>query len=252
LFQPAGGAILLAQAPRNPLDTMPEFDQRRIVNERLLDLCRGDPFVDVLRRAETHRESHGPSCGLYPAGPHVMRLVATIVQSSRATRVLDLGTGFGYSALWLASAGARVEAIDRWPEHIATAEECAAHTGLADRIEFMAGEVSEVLDRLVGPYDLIHDDAWFAVKPPYFERVIELLRRGGTLTMPNWFLLEDAITGAPRRDWSELAGPHWAESTLAYARSLASDPRLHVAWSVSPPLGVAVKGSSPFESAPSR
>jgi hypothetical protein len=59
--------------------------------------------------------------------------------------------------------------------------------------------------------------------------------------MPNWFLLEDAITGAPRRDWSEFAGPSWATDTLAYAEKLSRDPRLEVSWSLDPPLGIAVK-----------
>jgi predicted O-methyltransferase YrrM len=168
---------------------MPDFVQRQIVNERLLELYRGDPFDDVLRRAELHRESHGPNCGLFPAGPHVMRLVATIVRASRARRILDLGTGFGYSALWLAGAceeGASVEAIDRFPEHITTAKEFAARAGLADRISFIADEVAAVVDSRTGSYDLIHDDSWFASKPSHLERVIELLRAGGTLTMPNW------------------------------------------------------------------
>jgi hypothetical protein len=42
---------------------------------------------------------------------------------------------------------------------------------------------------------------------------IELLKPGGVLTMPSWFLLMDAIKGT----------------------------RLYVTWTVSPPLGIAIK-----------
>jgi predicted O-methyltransferase YrrM len=225
---------------------MPDFEHRQLVDERLSELCGPDPFAEVVRSAEVHREFHGSQCGLYPAGPQVMRLVATIVRAIGATRILDLGTGFGYSALWLASAAGEkgtVDAIDRFPEHVAVARELAAQFGLSRRIAFTADDVSAAVTRLSGPYDLIHDDAWFAAIPPYLERVLQLLRPGGTLTMPNWFLLEDALSGKPRRDWSEFAGAQWGESTLAYARQLSSAPMLDVTWSFFPPLGIAVKRS---------
>lgn len=223
---------------------MPDSEQRRYVEDFLSTADGEPPFDDVLQRAEMHRESHGAACGLYPAGPHVMRLAATMVRACQAERMLDLGTGIGYSALWLASAGgndASVQGIDRFAEHIAIGEEVASAAGLSDRISFIHGEVAEVLDHLEGPYDLIHDDAWFAWEPPYLERAVELLRPGGMLTMPNWFLLEDAITGEPRRDWAEFAGPDWSEGVLAYARRLGGHPRLYVTWSMFPPIAIAVK-----------
>jgi predicted O-methyltransferase YrrM len=219
-------------------------DDRERVNARLLVLHGGDRFGDVVAAAETHREVHGVGCGLYPAGPAVMGLAAAIVRVARARRILDVGTGFGYSALWLAEAagaGARIDAIDRFEEHVARAREFADAVGLGDRIRFLAGDAVEVLHQLDGPYDLIHDDGWFAGEPVYFERMLALLAPGGTITIPNWLLLEDAITGVPRRDWSEFAGPGWADETVRYAERLARDPRLAVAWIVSPPLAVVVR-----------
>ena len=217
---------------------MTDWSTRARVQEHLLALSGGDPFEEVIRAAEAHRESHGEVCGLYPAGPAVMRLAALLVHAARPRRLLDLGAGFGYSSLWLARAAgpeARVTAIDRFPEHVARATGFAHAFGLAERLAFVAGDVAEVLATLDGPFDFVHDDAWFAVAPPHFERVVALLRPGGTLTMPNWFLLEDALSGAPRRDWSEFAGPTWATDTLAYAERLAADSRLDVTWAVSPP-----------------
>ena len=223
---------------------MTDWNSRARVEERILGLSRGDPFAQVIRGAEIHRERHGAVCGLYPAGPQVMRLAATIARAARPMRILDLGAGFGYSSLWLASAvgpGATVTAVDRFPEHVERAGSFAGQFGLADRLEFVTGEVSAVLERLDGPYDFIHDDAWFAAAPPYLTRIVDLLRPGGTLTMPNWFLLEDAITGNPRRDWSEFAGPSWAADTLAYAERLSRTPCLDVMWTMVPALGIAVK-----------
>lgn len=223
---------------------MPDFAERDRIDARVLEFHGQDPFAEVVRIAEEHRASHGPACGLYPAGPQVMRLAAALVSASGAKRILDIGTGIGYSALWLARAageGAVVEAMDRFPEHVEIGRRIVAEAGLADRIRFLTGEADELLPGLAGPYDAIHDDGWFAAKPAYYERVIELLRPGGLLTMPNWFLLEDALSGTPRRDWAEFAGAAWREATIDYARRIASDRRLTVTWSFVPPLGIAVK-----------
>jgi predicted O-methyltransferase YrrM len=223
---------------------MADSDERTRVQAHLLDLHGGDPFAHVAAAAEAHRPGHGPACGLYPAGPHVMRLVASVVRAARARRLLDLGAGYGYSTLWLADAGgpdAHVDAVDRFPEHVDAARRFAADAGLAARTRFVAGDVVSALGELDGPYDLVHDDAWFASEPPYRERLLALVRPGGVVTMPNWFLLEDAITGRPRRDWSEFAGDGWQAATRAHAERLARDPRLHVTWSVSPPLAIAVR-----------
>jgi predicted O-methyltransferase YrrM len=98
-----------------------------------------------------------------------------------------------------------------------------------------------VLRTIEGPVDAVHDDAWFASAPPHLETMLGLLRPGGLLTMPNWFLLVDALTGAPRNDWERFAGPTWADDALDYAKRLAARRDLAVSWTICPPLGVAVK-----------
>ena len=221
---------------------MPKLTDERVEAE-LLRLGGGDPFDAVLRASEEHRARH-PGCALYPAGPRVMSLAAQLVRASRATRVLDLGSGLGYSTLWLASAAGErgsVLGIDRDEEHVMQANRHAELHGMRGRASFLAGEVAEVLGTLEGPVDVVHDDAWFAERPSHFDRVVGLLRPGGVLTMPNWFLLEDALTGRPTRDWSEFAGPGWPTAVREFAQTVAADERLDPLWVSSPPLLVAVK-----------
>lgn len=209
----------------------------------LLRLGGGDPFHDVLRASDEHRARH-PGCRLYSAGPRVMSLAAQLVQASAARTILDLGSGLGYSTLWLADAGGpgtSVRGIDRDREHVTEATRQATRHGLHDRVSFVAGEVADVLAALEGPVDLVHDDAWFGERPPHLDRVLALLRPGGVLTMPNWFLLEDALTGRPRRDWSGLAGPDWRSAVVRFAEMLSRDARMKPVWVTSPPLLVAVR-----------
>jgi predicted O-methyltransferase YrrM len=225
------------------LDTLEEV--RRKTRDGLLRLTGDDPFAGLMEAAEGHRVRHGEQCGLYPAGPLVMSLAATFARACGARRVLDLGAGIGYSTLWLADAAehAEVTGVDRFEEHVRLARGFARHAGVSDRVHFVQGEVAEVILSLEPSFDLIHDDAWFALEPPYLENMLRLLRPGGVLTMPNWFLLEDAIIELPRQDWTRHAGAKWAAETLKYAERLAHHPKIDVTWVVSPPLGVAIKRS---------
>jgi predicted O-methyltransferase YrrM len=160
------------------------------------------------------------------------------VRAAGARTILDLGCGIGYSTFWLAqaaSSGATLTAVDSYPGHVELARSACSRLGLEDRVNFVVGDVAEVLQTITGPVDAIHDDAWFASAPPHLEIMLGLLRTGGLLTMPNWFLLVDALTGAPRNDWEKFAGPTWADDAIDYAKQLAARRDLAVSWSSARP-----------------
>ncbi|MDQ0796297.1 bifunctional 2-polyprenyl-6-hydroxyphenol methylase/3-demethylubiquinol 3-O-methyltransferase UbiG [Streptomyces sp. B1I3] len=100
-------------------------------------------------------------------------------------RALDLGCGPGRNALYLASRGFEVDAVDLSPGAVAWAEERAAEAG-AD-IRFHCGDAFAE-DAPAGPYDLIHDSGCFHHLPPhrrvsYLELVDRALVPGGHLTL---------------------------------------------------------------------
>ena len=223
---------------------MPDPSDAELISSFLLDLYGGDPFASVYRASNEHREAHGPDCEVYPGAPVKMRFISTLVRATASRRILEIGCGLGYSALWLADAAgpeARVQTIDRFPEHAELARRSVAEGGLAERLEVLVGEGEQLLETLPGPYDLIHDDGWFAREPPYLERVVDLLR-GGLLVMSNWFLLRHALVGDATMDWSQFAGPDWATDVQAYAEKLSRHPRLHISFVMEPAwLGLAVR-----------
>lgn len=209
---------------------------------RLTELAGGDPFENVRVSSERHQSEHG--CGLFHAGAPQMHLVSSLAQLIKPTRILDLGSGFGYSTLWLARALHQtgiVIGIDDDSIHTSRATELADENGCSARVRFVTGRVDEVLQSVDGLFDVIHDDAWFARQPDHLERMLALLRPGGLLTMVNWFLLVDAVTGQPRNDWEAFAGPNWAEETFDYARHLAGRSDLAVTWVTTPPIAFALK-----------
>jgi predicted O-methyltransferase YrrM len=214
------------------------------VREHLLGLYGGDPFARVFEASNFHREEHARTlyggaqeCGVYPSEAVKMRVLATLVQAVGARRILEIGCGLGYSALWLAEAAGpdgTVETIDRFPEHADLARGFASEFGLGERLRVLLGEGEAILAGLHGPYDVIHDDGWFGRQPPYYERVVELLRPGGLWMLSNWFLLDQAITEKTTMDWEEFEGANWADNVKAYAQVLTSDPRLYVSYIMQP------------------
>jgi predicted O-methyltransferase YrrM len=222
------------------------------VNKYLLDLYGPDPFARVFDASNAHREEHARAlpggeqeCGVFPSDATKMRVLTTLVRATGARRILEIGCGLGYSALWLADAAgqdAAVETIERFPAHADLARGFATEFGLGERVHILLGEGDNTLAGLSGQYDFIHDDGWFGHKPAYYDSVVELLRPGGIWVLSNWFLLAHAITGQAPMDWARFAGPRWAEDVTDYARAITSDPRLYVSYIMQPAwVALAVK-----------
>lgn len=87
-------------------------------------------------------------------------------ETPRETKALDLGTGSGCLALALAKKcpAARVTAVDTSEEALAVARENAAALELAERVEFLCGDLFAPLDEsLRGGFDCV------VANPPYID-----------------------------------------------------------------------------------
>jgi predicted O-methyltransferase YrrM len=178
-----------------------------------------DRFRPVWEASHRHREQHGGDCTVYPSsdGP----LMGTIAAAAGAKRILEVGCGLGYSALWLAhGAGqeARVETIECNPSHAAIAEGNFASEGLAGQITIHAGRAAAVLAKLSGLYDLIYFDGDPAEALEDLDQFERLLRAGGLLISANLFL------GVYMPDMPGL------EKTAEYRRRIRDVDRWMTAW----------------------
>ncbi len=232
---------------------MPDNNDPDRLDDFLLSIHSADPFAEVTDASEAHRVKHASSlaggeqeCGAYPSNALKMRLLAAIGRATNAKRVLEIGGGLGYSALWFADVvgdDGRVETIDRFDEHIEAIQQYAERFGMDDRITPLAGEADDLLPTLGSAYDIVHDDGWFATQPAYYDRLADLVRPGGLLVMSNWFLLEHAVTGQSPVDWSQFAGLTWAADVKAYARHFAADERYDVSFVQNPAVALAYRRS---------
>jgi predicted O-methyltransferase YrrM len=121
-------------------------------------------------------------------GPLVGHLLGVLARASGARRVLELGSGFGYSAAWLAEAvGPRGSVVltEHSKQNIADAQEHLAAMGLADRVSFNACNALDALASMDGPFDLIFNDVDKEDYPEVFTQALPRLRIGGLLVSDN-------------------------------------------------------------------
>jgi len=142
--------------------------------------------LPVLKACEQHRQRDD----LQPfVEPEIGKFLALLVYSSSARRVLELGTGIGYSTLWLAHAldqiGGTVTTIDNHQRTHAEAVNNFARSGLQHAICPIQGSIEEVLPDMCrkspGSFDMIFQDAGKHLYPLMYENVYTLLAPGGIL-----------------------------------------------------------------------
>jgi predicted O-methyltransferase YrrM len=147
-----------------------------------------DRFAHIADKYEPHREQHG-CYDVHPSsnGP----LLGALAAAARPKRLLEVGCGLGYSALWFAFGGgpkASVETIEANKEHARISNDHFKAEGLQKRIQVLIGEAASVLPKLQGRYDLIYFDTSPAESLAVLEHSERLLRRGGLLLSANLFL----------------------------------------------------------------
>ena len=89
--------------------------------------------------------------------------VHALVLASGAERGLEIGTSYGYSGLWIASAlaenGGSLITIDRDLRKSDAARANFEAAGLAEHVDVRTGPAVDLLVRLQGPFDFVFNDA---------------------------------------------------------------------------------------------
>ena len=119
-------------------------------------------------------------------------LLEVLMTIAGASRVLEVGTLGGYSAIRLARAAGpdgRVITLEADPVHARVAQACIDGAGLTDRIEIRQGRAAETLAKMVDgaepPFDFIFIDADKGSNPTYLARAMELSREGTVIFVDN-------------------------------------------------------------------
>lgn len=147
-----------------------------------------DRFAHIAAKYDVHRSAHGcHDVYPYPNGS----LLGTLAAAHRARRILEVGCGLGYSALWFAHGagpGAVVESVERDPEHAAIAIDHFKGEGVEGRLKTLPALGAQVLPTLTDSYDVAYFDTDPAESLIDLEQFERLLKPGGLLISANLFL----------------------------------------------------------------
>ncbi len=173
-----------------------------------------DPFDHIREASEAHRQQHGAACTVYPTSR--APLWGVIAGAIRPNRILEIGTGLGHSALWLAYGApeADVTTIEADPVHAALARANVRKAGYADRIEIVNARAIDFLADCDEQVDIIFCDCDVDEYGDYPTHVMRLLRVGGLLITANLFA-----------GWYTPGMPG-LDAAVAYRDRVLADPRL--------------------------
>jgi len=123
-----------------------------------------------------------------------------LCRAMRARRVVEVGTSYGVSTLYLADAlrangGGRVTATEHEPVKAAAARANYAQAGLQDIIDLREGDLRETLADLAGPIDFVLMDIWTEMVVPAMRLIAPHLRHGAAIVADNTTAFAQAYQG---------------------------------------------------------
>lgn len=164
------------------------------INQYVDDLLPDRPQVFREMEARAQRE------GFPIVGPQVGTLLELLARAIGARQVIELGSGFGYSGLWLArglESGSRIILTDHSEENKRTAERNFAGLGLREMLDFRLGNAVAIFTQEAGPFDLIFNDVDKEEYPAIIDLAYPRLRRGGLLVTDNTLWSGQVVAADP-------------------------------------------------------
>lgn len=171
------------------------------------------------RARREHDELGPPGAGggrdqrLLAVGPEGAHLLSLIAHGMSRPYILELGTSYGYSTLWLAEAaratGGRVISLDVADYKQAYAGEMLAKAGLREVVEFRTGDALEIIPTLQDGFNLVFLDIWKDLYVPSLDLFYPKLAPGAVIVADNM-----------------LRPSYDRTNALAYRRHLRTKPRL--------------------------
>lgn len=122
--------------------------------------------------------------------PIKARFCYSLCRALNAKRIVECGTSFGVSTLYLAAAirdngGATVIATEYEPAKAAIARGHFAQAGLSEFVDLREGDLRETLKRIEGPVDFLLMDIWTPLARPAIELLGPHLRKGAVVIADN-------------------------------------------------------------------
>ncbi len=157
-----------------------------IVNPKLekyiLDLM--PPMKDVVKEMT----AYGYKNNFPIIGPMVGTFLQQLAISTKAKNIFEMGSGFGYSAVWFSQGiqpGGKIICTDGDPENKKRALSYFKRLNIDHQIEFHVGIAQDILKKFDGPFDIIFNDVDKEQYPETLDIAIPKLKKGGLFITDN-------------------------------------------------------------------
>jgi predicted O-methyltransferase YrrM len=139
---------------------------------------------------------------LLPIGPETGQFLNMLIKAANCRRILEVGTSYGYSTLWLAEAaratGGKVVTLEMAAEKAEFARQRMSAAGLAGQVEFKIGDALDSIAALKEPLDFVLIDLWKDMYVPCLERIYPRLAAGALLAADNILAPESSRAGTAK------------------------------------------------------
>jgi predicted O-methyltransferase YrrM len=147
---------------------------------------REDALIGSLTQPELRRRRDEL---LLPVGRPAAVLLNLLIKESKAIRILEVGSSYGYSTQWLAegaqAVGGKVTSLELRATKAEYATAQLQRAGLAGRVEFLIGDALASLRLLPGPFDFVLIDLWKDQYVPVWELLQGKLAPGALVVADN-------------------------------------------------------------------
>jgi len=152
------------------------------IDRYLTDLIPARPPV-IQRMEQYGRERNFPFIG-----PLVGEMLFLLTRAINARRVLELGSGFGFSAMHFAlamPADGKIICTDGDAENKKMAIQFFKEAGISEKLEYHVGDAVSIMEKLEGEFDIILMDIDKEGYPEGFRKGWPRLRKGGFFIADN-------------------------------------------------------------------
>jgi predicted O-methyltransferase YrrM len=177
------------------------------------------------------QDVQGPAASAAPGpaqptiGPWVAQLVDVLIYALRPSRVLEIGTSTGYSAMAMGRAlkqvGGTLTTIEIDPELAAVARRNITEAGLDDVIDVLVDDANEAIAHVHDTFGLILQDGNKDDYLRMLSRLIELLAPQGLLVTDDVLFPVMQIPQEAKR---------WQYALSLYNQALQNQPELQTVW----------------------
>lgn len=160
------------------VESVLEAYHQRIAQEDAL--MKSLPISEGMKRRDEFLLSVGVETGIF---------LNTFIKSAKPKIILEVGTSYGYSTVWLAEAAktysGHVITLEISPEKAQYAQTQIEEAGLSDYVSFKIGDALHLIDQFTEGVDFVLLDIWKELYTPCFDLFYPKLNKGAWIFADN-------------------------------------------------------------------